>query len=376
MPIGYLITAVLWAALALVAMSPPMPSSTRPWSWSFILTMTVIELPFFAMYVLIWSTASTALSRDLSNPVGFAALVAAAIGMGALVVIARRGLASRTHLAAALDTSLSAGDALPRRHPWWRVLVAPLSFHGRQVRREANIAYGDAGRRNLLDVYHQRTNQGGPVLVYFHGGGFRSGHKNREGKPLLHRLARHGWVCISANYRLAPKARFPDYLIDAKQAIAWARRNADRYGGDPTRIYVAGSSAGGHLAVTAALTPNDPSFQPDFGDVDTAVAGAISLYGFYGSPDSQPGVASTPHAYINADAPPTFIAHGDNDTCVLVDDARAFAHELDAVSTNPVVYAELPGAQHGFDVFRSARFEAVVDAIEIFTDRTGCGRPT
>jgi acetyl esterase/lipase len=241
------------------------------------------------------------------------------------------------------------------------------------VRREANIAYGDAGRRNLLDVYRHRTKPGGPVLIYFHGGGFRSGHKNREGKPLLHRFARHGWVCISANYRLAPEARFPDYLIDAKQVIAWARHNARRFGGDPTRIYVAGSSAGGHLAITAALTPNDTDFQPGFSDTDTSVAGAISLYAFYGSPDSEPGVASTPLAYLNADAPPMFIAHGDNDTCVLVDDARAFARELDAVSTNPVVYAELPGAQHGFDVFRSARFAAVVDAIEVFIART---RPT
>lgn len=370
MPIGYLITVVLWATLALVAVSPPMPPASRPWSWSFVLTMTVIELPFFAMYVLIWSTLSAAASRDLTNPVGLTALVTAVIGMAALAVIARRGLTSRTHLAAALDTALSAGHTLQLRHPWWRILVAPLSFRGRHVRREANLAYDDAGRCNLLDVYHHRTRQGGPVLVYFHGGGFRSGDKNREAKPLLHRLARHGWVCISANYRLAPEARFPDYLIDAKQVIAWARRNADHYGGDPSRIYVAGSSAGGHLAVTAALTPNQPDFQPGFGDVDTSVAGVVSLYGFYGSPDSEPGVASTPHAYLNADAPPMFIAHGDLDTCVLVDDARAFARDLEVVSANPVVYAELPGAQHGFDVFRSARFEAVVDAVEIFVNRT------
>jgi acetyl esterase/lipase len=82
----------------------------------------------------------------------------------------------------------------------------------------------------------------------------------------------------------------PHYLIDAKQVIAWARRNADHYGGDPSRIYVAGSSAGGHVAVTSAFTPNQPDFEPGFGDVDTSVAGAISLYGFYGSPDSEPGV--------------------------------------------------------------------------------------
>lgn len=383
MPIGYLITAVVWAGLALVSVAPPMPPATRPWSWSFIFSTTVSELPFFAMYLLIWTTARTAASGDLATPVGLAGLATMAIAVGAMGVIARRGLAARTRLAVALDATLDVEDGpsatsphehrgpwLPMRHPWWRILVAPLSFRGRHVRRDANIAYGDVGRRNLLDVYHHRTRQGRPVLVYFHGGGFRSGHKNREAKPLIHRLARRGWVCVSANYRLAPDAQFPDHLIDAKKAIAWVRRNAHRYRGDPTRIYVAGSSAGGHLATTAALTPSDPIFQPDFVDDDSSVAGAISLYGFYGSPDSNPGVSSSPHAYLHPDAPPMFIAHGDNDTIVLVDDARDFARDLDAVSSNPVLYAELPGAQHGFDVFRSARFEAVVDAIEVFIDHT------
>lgn len=62
-----------------------------------------------------------------------------------------------------------------------------------------------------------------------------------------------------------------------------------------------------------------------------------------------------------------FIAHGDLDTIVLVDDARRFARHLGSMSAQPVVYAELHGAHHGFDLFRSARCEAVVDAIEVFT---------
>lgn len=62
--------------------------------------------------------------------------------------------------------------------------------------------------------------------------------------------------------------------------------------------------------------------------------------------------------------PSFFIAHGDNDTVVIVDDARAFVNHLRKKSTSPVVYAELPGAQHVFDLFHSIRFESVVDAIE------------
>jgi acetyl esterase/lipase len=59
--------------------------------------------------------------------------------------------------------------------------------------------------------------------------------------------------------------------------------------------------------------------------------------------------------------------HGDQDTLVIIEDAQGFVEQLRATSTNPVVYAELPGAQHGFDLFRSRRFDTVIDAIEAFT---------
>lgn len=100
--------------------------------------------------------------------------------------------------------------------------------------------------------------------------------------------------------------------------------------------------------------------------MDTSVAGAILLYGYYGSvtTDQRP---SSPLSYLKANAPPCFIVHGDQDTLIIVDDTRAFVEQLRATSSSPVVYAELPGAQHGFDLFRSRRFDTVVDAIEAFT---------
>ena len=203
------------------------------------------------------------------------------------------------------------------------------------------------------------------MLIHLHGGAFRSGRKSREARPLLYRLASQGWVCISANYRLSPAATFPDHLIDVKKVIAWAREHGPEYGADPAVVFVAGSSAGGHLASLAALTPNDPVFQPGFEGADTSVAAAISLYGYYGSlgSDHEP---SSPLAYVRPDAPPFFVAHGDKDTLVLVEDARHFVERLQGASSNPVVYAELPGAQHTFDLFHSLRFETVVDAIEAF----------
>ena len=127
------------------------------------------------------------------------------------------------------------------------------------------------------------THRAGLMLIHLHGGAFRRGRKSREARPLLYRLASQGWVCISANYRLSPAATFPDHLIDVKKVIAWAREHGPEYGADPAIVFVAGSSAGGHLAAFAGLTPNDPVFQPGFEGADTSVAAVVSLYGYYGS---------------------------------------------------------------------------------------------
>jgi acetyl esterase/lipase len=173
-------------------------------------------------------------------------------------------------------------------------------------------------------------------------------------------------VCVSANYRLSPAARFPDHLIDVKKVIARVRQHGHEYGADPAVVFLAGSSAGGHLASFAALTPNDPAFQPGFEWADTAVTVAISLYGYYGPIDSEHGRPSSPLGYVGAEAPPFFVAHGDRDTVVIVEDARRFVERLQSASSRPVVYVELPGAQHTFDRFHSIRFDMVVDGIETF----------
>jgi acetyl esterase/lipase len=292
-----------------------------------------------------------------------------------LAVVVGRALRAGPAIERALAEGLGAGwravdpelaGRLRRRLPYARILFRPFLVRRRGVERIANISYGDAGVRNLLDVYRHRSRpSGGPVLVYLHGGGFVSGRKNREARPLVYRLASQGWVCVSANYRLRPAATFPDYLVDVKKVIAWVREHGHEYGADPDVLFVAGSSAGAHLAAMAALTADDPAFQPGFEDADTSVSAAVCLYGYYGSVYSD-GPASSPVAYLRADAPPFFVTHGDQDTYVHVKGARRFVDKLRATSTNPVVYAELPGAQHSFDLFRSIRFETVVDAVEAF----------
>ncbi|TGJ94547.1 alpha/beta hydrolase, partial [Actinotalea fermentans ATCC 43279 = JCM 9966 = DSM 3133] len=286
------------------------------------------------------------------------------------------------------------GTVTNRGLPWARILLAPFAVRRRDVERLADLAYGDSddgraggagrgrrgsrGREHRLDVYRPRSRPAdGPTLVYFHGGGYVSGRKELEARAMLSRLASRGWVCVSANYGLRPTTNFPGHLVDAKRVLAWVRAHGATYGADTRRVLVAGSSAEAHLASLVALTPRDPRFQPGFEDADTTVVGAVCPYGYFGEyygSGRAPGIETAPGAYLHPAAPPFLVVHGDQDTLVPVEGARRFVADLRGVSTSPVVYAELPGAQHGFDLFHSVRFDAVVTAVEEFADRVVAAR--
>ena len=376
MPIGYL-TAVTVVALytVFVLWAPRRPQGLA--RATFLMTHWLNEYPFIAFAALAASTVAVLAQGDLTSVGGWVLLgVAAVTALGLLQVARRASLAGRAvenALADQFGEAWGAGDdghAAPRPLNVLRVLrdvIAPFPVRPRAVRRIGNIAYGDAGKRNLMDLYRRRDalTEPGPVLIHFHGGHFQIGRKSREALPLLYRLASEGWLCISANYRLRAAGRFPNSLIDAKTVIAWARTHASEHGADPSLIVVAGGSAGGHLASMAALTPNHPAFQPAGADVDTTVAATICLYGYYGRRTSdQP--ASSPQDWITPEAPPFLVAHGDNDNQIDVSHADQFVERLRSASVTPVVYFRLPGAQHAFDLFRSLRFDPVVDGIVAF----------
>jgi acetyl esterase/lipase len=379
-PVGYLVSVALVALVTLFALVPLRSLG----SLSFRLGLLLNEVPVVGCYWLVIWTSLAFVQGDIDTAGGWATVGLAALTMAGLAVVAWRGLQARPALERAMAEALGAGwrtaidprlaARLRRRLPLARILLLPLSRRRPGVERVADLRYGAAGRRNLFDLYRSRARpSGGPVLVHLHGGGYTGGRKNRQSLPLLYRLASQGWVCVSANYRLRPAARHPDHLIDLKRVIAWVRAHGQEFGADPGLLFVAGSSAGAHMASLAALTPNDPTFQPGFEEADTSVTAAIGLNGYYGDYYGHgEGSASSPLAHVGPDAPPFFIAHGDHDTMVPVETVRHFADTLRGVSTNPVVYAELPGAQHAFDLFGSLRFEMVVDAIEAFAAWVRC----
>jgi acetyl esterase/lipase len=379
LPVGYAVTVGVASCAALTAVTSRRASGPLG-PVRYLAAFVVNEQPVLAGYWLGAATLLAALQGDLRGPAAWAVVAVAAVMVAVLIVLAARALPATSVIDKALDDGIGAG---------WRVgvdgassriwtpryerarLLWPLHVRRHDVRRIAGVRYGDAGRANLLDLYRSRRDPAdaelSPVLVHLHGGALVMGRKNREGLPLIYRLASRGWICISPNYRLRPSAQWPDHLVDVKKVIAWIRAHGREYGADPDRIFLAGASSGAQLATVATLTASDPRFQPGFEHADTAVCAAISLYGYYGRGDAGPGTPpSSPLAYIRNDAPPFFIAHGDSDTLLPASAAREFTAALRARSRSAVVYAELPGAQHQFDLHHSIRCTAVTNGIEAF----------
>lgn len=115
-----------------------------------------------------------------------------------------------------------------------------------------DIAYADAPRR-MLDVYAPRpTATPAPVVVFFYGGGWASGSKAMY-RFVGAALAARGVLAVIPDYRLYPEVRFPAFMDDAAEAVAWTHANASRFGGDPHRLFLMGHSAGAHIATLLAL---------------------------------------------------------------------------------------------------------------------------
>ncbi|RME45462.1 MAG: alpha/beta hydrolase [Deltaproteobacteria bacterium] len=278
---------------------------------------------------------------------------------------------------------------IPVRH-----VIQPFPLGHPEVERIRDVVYHRVRGLNLrLDLYRHRDHpENCPILVEIHGGGWVIGSKNQQGLPLMYRMAAQGWLCVNVNYRLSPHATFPEHLIDLKEAVRWIREHAAAYGGDPGFLATTGESAGGHLSSLMALTGNDPEYQPGFESADTSIQAALSFYGVYDFLDVQrywrhdrmarllehhvmkASMAEATEAYrkasplwrVHSDAPPFFVIHGDHDTMVPVAQARDFVRVLREVSRNPVVYAEIPGAQHAFEIFYSLRTLYVLAGVERF----------
>lgn len=386
------------AALAVNAVRPI--SRGRAGILGFALGWPVSELaPHLLGAAAIDTAAELTVRRRTSAPsrTGLLAATAAAGLLGYTIAGARR---VGTELDEALRKSIGDGyldeidlpGPVNLRLPRGSV-ARPFSFRQRDVEVLRDVPYAEGGRRAHLDIYRpkDRDLSKAPVLIQIHGGGWTIGTKEQQGLLLMNRMAQQGWVCVAANYRLAPKHHFPAQIVDVKRAIAWVHEHIAEYGGDPSYVVITGGSAGGHLAALAALSPGLADYQPGFEDADTSVSACVPFYGVYdlaGITEDPAAIAmrdtflgprvfgknprtnlddfikASPLAHVSEHTPDFFVIHGRNDTLVSVKQARAFVKALSERSDAKVTYAELPGAQHAFDVFSSIRSQHTIAAVQ------------
>ncbi|MEJ7633519.1 alpha/beta hydrolase [Aeromicrobium sp.] len=395
---GYARRQLTLAALALNAVRP----TARGWSGipSFALGWPVSELAPHLLVAAAGDTAAELTMRRRSSKPSTTGLLAAAAAAGLLAWT----IAGARRVGAELDEALrqSIGEGylddldlpgpvdlrLPRGS-----VVRPFRLRQRDVEVLRDVPYTEGGRRAHLDIYRPRDRdlRGAPVLIQIHGGGWTIGTKEQQGLILMNRMAQQGWICIAANYRLAPKHRFPTQIVDVKRAIAWVHENIEQYGGDPSYIAITGGSAGGHLSALAALTPGLADYQPGFETADTSISACVPFYGIYDlagmtkdqaavdlrdrflgpwvfkkdpRTDLDDFVRASPLAQVGEHAPDFFVIHGRNDTLAPVHQARALVAALQERSDATVTYAELAGAQHAFDVFSSIRSQHTIAAVQ------------
>ncbi len=263
----------------------------------------------------------------------------------------------------------------------------------------------------------------GLAILYLHGGGWHYGDKNRGTRTLFNHLIAQGHLVMEAAYTLAPKANLYGMLTDVKRAIAWLKINAAALGIDPERVVLMGASAGGHLALLAAYTPNAPRFQPANLDMDTSVRavaafcppvdiaaayhdwgarfggwltgrttlekwvistleslfyadGFLPPYGRYipvpqtpvgvtgGAPEAVPEVyrLASPLTHVGPHCPPTLLLQGTHDLYIDPSHACRLHKALRAAGVTSV-YIEYADADHAFDLTMPKRSPAAQAAI-------------
>jgi acetyl esterase/lipase len=238
---------------------------------------------------------------------------------------------------------------------------------------ERDVIYARVGGVDLkLDVYYPGVwHAPAPLAVYVHGGAWVSGSK-AAGAGLIDKseLLARGYVVSSIDYRLAPQYKWPAQIADAKAAIRFLRANAARFGVDPVRIGVWGSSAGGHLVAMLGVADANAGFDGSGGnnEASSRVAAVVDQFGpadltapdwglaysatasqVFGatSPTDPVLVSASPVAWVTADDPPFLIQHGAKDSTVPLSQSQILLARLQAAGV-PVSLTVVENAGHGF----------------------------
>ena len=253
-------------------------------------------------------------------------------------------------------------------------------------------------RQLLCDIWRPANGDvSGLAFVYSHGGGWTAMDKDFGTRPFFRHLAAQGHTVMDVAYRLCPEVDIYGIIGDVKRAVAWMKANASRYGVNPEKFVLGGGSAGAHLALLAAYTPEHPELTPDdIKDADLSVHGVISYYGptdlvagykpwlttnpyikmdlvpigtkldpaeamhylgrldllLAGGPQDNPDIYQlvNPTTHVHPGCPPTLLIQGDKDVLVALDTTCTLYTKLiqSGVLAIKVVF---PWTEHGFDIF-------------------------
>ncbi|RPI24370.1 MAG: alpha/beta hydrolase [Chloroflexota bacterium] len=301
-----------------------------------------------------------------------------------LFSLALPGCASTAPAATPASTAAPLPTAAPTTTP-------TLPVPSLQVERD--MAYDETGGAdNLADVYYLAPIYPGekrPAVMLIHGGGWQAGSKEDfAGLALL--LVNEGYVVVSINYRLVhgDSNHFPAQLDDVQQAVRWIRHNAAKYGIDPERVTAMGDSAGGHLAALLGVMDTRDDSDPALPGYSSRADCVVDLYGPVDLTSLNPRVplnvlqvvtqligqpyGDAPDLYrqaspifrIDERTSPFFIAHGDQDLTVPVEQSRRLYLTLQEAGVK-AEYLELEGQGHGFTGEANERFiEAMLSYLE------------
>jgi acetyl esterase/lipase len=212
----------------------------------------------------------------------------------------------------------------------------------------------DPAHQLALDVHRPAPSATRPpVVVFLHGGSWRDG--DREGYRFVgQRLAQAGALVLVPDYRKAPGNAFPDFMYDTARAVAWARDNAGRLGGDPSKVFVMGHSAGAHIV---ALLATDARYLASVGMAPRDLAGVVALAGPYDFlPLTDPELRevfgeeadwplSQPVNFADGDEPPFLLLHGSDDRIVWALNSERLQAKLEAAGSS-ARYVPIAGTGH------------------------------
>ena len=261
------------------------------------------------------------------------------------------------------------------------------------VRVQNDIEYARVGERVLaLDLYSPDAKDPAPVIVWIHGGAWRSGSK--DDVPVK-RWIDHGFAIASVDYRLSPEAPFPAQVHDIKSAIRFLQAHAKDLRIDPDRIVIAGSSAGAHLAALVGVSNGVPELEGSVGTPATKPAQVRAIVSFFGasnlqtilsqstehglsvrvpalqlllggSPDEKAELAklASPVAHVDDQDPPLWLIHGDADPQMPIEQSK----ELEAKyrsANRPVRFDVIAGGKHGGkEFFENARLDRIATELK------------